>query len=91
MLRVFWCLIGVRARCATRFFGIFEGLVEPGEAVRAGDPVARLWFPDTPGRAPEVLPAPLDGVLACIRAIPATEAGDGAFTLGQPIDPAELA
>ena len=71
--------------------GIFEGLLEPGESVRAGDPVARLWFPDTPARAPEVLQAPLDGVLACIRAIPASEAGDGAFTLGQPVDPAELA
>jgi predicted deacylase len=71
--------------------GIFEGLLEPGETVRAGDPVGRLWFPDTPDRAPTVLPAPLDGVLACIRAIPASEAGDGAFTLGRPIDPAELA
>ena len=71
--------------------GIFEGLLEPGEAVRAGDRVARLWFPDRPARAPEVLRAPLDGVLACIRAIPATEAGDGAFTLGQPIGTEELA
>jgi predicted deacylase len=70
--------------------GIFEGLLEPGVMVRAGDPVARLWFPDTPGRPPDVLRAPLDGVLACIRAIPATEAGDGAFTLGQPVDPAQL-
>ena len=71
--------------------GIFEGLLEPGEPVAAGDPVARLWFPDTPDRPPVVLPAPLDGVLACIRAIPATEAGDGAFTLGRPLDPLELA
>ncbi len=70
--------------------GLFEGLLEPGEPVSAGDTVARLWFPDAPGRAPEPLPAPHDGVLACIRAIPATEAGDGAFTLGRPIDPAEL-
>ena len=70
--------------------GIFEGLIEPGESVNAGDPVGRLWFPNTPGRAPTVLTAPLDGVLACIRAIPATEAGDGVFTLGQPIDPQEL-
>ncbi len=70
--------------------GLFEGLLEPGETVRAGDPVARLWFPDDPAVAPEVLHAPLDGVLACIRAIPATEAGDGVFTLGQPVDPAHL-
>ena len=66
--------------------GIFEGLLEPGDAVRAGDPVARLWFSDRPERRPEVLRAPLDGVLAVIRAIPAIEAGDGAFTLGQPIE-----
>ena len=68
--------------------GIFEGLLEPPAEVRAGDPVARLWFPDTPGRPPEVLRAPLDGVLAVIRSIPATEAGDGLFTTGQPIDAA---
>jgi len=70
--------------------GIFEGLLEPGTAVAAGDPVARLWFPDTPDRAPTVLTAPLDGVLTVLRAIPAIQAGDGAFTLGQPLDPAEL-
>ena len=46
----------------------------------------RLWFPDEPGRAPTVLRAPHDGVLAVIRAIPVTEAGDSAFVLGQPIE-----
>jgi len=71
--------------------GIYEGLLEPGETVSEGDPVARLWFPDTPDRGPTVLRAPRDGVLACTRAIPATQAGDGAFTLGQPIRPEELA
>ena len=71
--------------------GIFEGLLEPPAEVKAGDPVGRLWFPDTPGRPPQMLRAPLDGVLAVIRAIPATEAGDGVFTTGQPIAAAELA
>ena len=71
--------------------GIFEGLLEPGAALREGDPVARLWFPDRLDREPTVLRAPLDGVLAVIRAIPVAEAGDGAFTLGQPIDPGALA
>jgi N-alpha-acetyl-L-2,4-diaminobutyrate deacetylase len=71
--------------------GIFEALLEPPAEVRAGDPVARLWFPDTPGRPPEVLRAPLDGVLVVIRSIPATEAGDGAFTTGQVIEAADLA
>jgi N-alpha-acetyl-L-2,4-diaminobutyrate deacetylase len=70
--------------------GIFEGLLEPGDAVSKGDPVGRLWFPDRIDRAPTVLRAPLDGVLAVIRAIPATEAGDSVFVTGQPIDPAAL-
>jgi N2-acetyl-L-2,4-diaminobutanoate deacetylase len=70
--------------------GIFEGLLEPGAAVKAGDPVARLWFPDRIDRAPTVLEAPLDGVLACIRSIPATEAGDNVFVLGQPIEASAL-
>jgi N-alpha-acetyl-L-2,4-diaminobutyrate deacetylase len=70
--------------------GIFEGLLEPGAAVSAGDAVGRLWFPDRIDRAPTVLRAPLDGVLAVIRAIPATEAGDSVFVTGQPIEPAAL-
>jgi N-alpha-acetyl-L-2,4-diaminobutyrate deacetylase len=65
--------------------GIFEGLLEPGAAVREGDPVGRLWFPERIDRAPTVLRAPLDGVLAVIRAIPVTEAGDSVFVTGQPI------
>ena len=36
--------------------GLFEALLEPPVEVKAGDPVGRLWFPDTPGRPPEVLP-----------------------------------
>ena len=71
--------------------GIFEGMLEPGAAVKEGDPVGRLWFPDRLDRAPTLLRAPLDGVVAVIRAIPATEAGDSVFVTGQPIDPSELA
>jgi N-alpha-acetyl-L-2,4-diaminobutyrate deacetylase len=70
--------------------GLWEGLIEPGTAVRAGAPVGRLWFPDRPARPPEVIAAPLDGVLVVIRAIPPTEPGDSVFTLGQPIEPSAL-
>jgi len=66
--------------------GMFEGLLEPGAAVRAGDPVGRLWFPAQLGRDPEVLRAPLDGIVACVRAIPIAEPGDNVFVLGQPIE-----
>jgi N2-acetyl-L-2,4-diaminobutanoate deacetylase len=71
--------------------GLWEGLVEPGNLVRAGEPVGRLWFPDTPARPPEPIAAPLDGVLVVIRAIPPTEPGDSVFTLGQPIEASALA
>jgi len=70
--------------------GLWEGLIEPGTAVRAGDPVGRLWFPDNPSRPPEVFAAPLDGVLVVIRAIPPTEPGDSVFTLGQRIEASAL-
>src|SRR5262249_30561640 len=66
--------------------GLWEGLIEPGATVRAGDAVGRLWFPDAPSRPPEVIRAPLDGMLAVIRAIPTTEPGDSVFTTGQPIE-----
>ena len=71
--------------------GIFEGLLEPPATGAAGRPGRAPVVPGPPDRPPEVLRAPLDGVLAVIRAIPATEAGDGVFVLGQPIDRAELA
>jgi N-alpha-acetyl-L-2,4-diaminobutyrate deacetylase len=70
--------------------GLWEGLLEPGEPVRAGDPVGRLWFPDRLDRAPELLRAPHDGVVAVVRAIPVTEAGDSVFVLGQPIEASAL-
>ena len=66
--------------------GLFEGLKEPGEAVEEGEPVGRLWFPDELDRAPISLPAPHAGVVVSVRAIPVTEAGDGVFALGQPIE-----
>jgi predicted deacylase len=54
--------------------GLFEGLLEPGEPVKEGDPVGRLWFPDTPTRPHVTLRAHRDGVLV----------------LGQPIEAASL-
>jgi predicted deacylase len=70
--------------------GLWEGLLEPGAEVKAGDPVGRLWFPDRLDREPTILRAPLDGVVAVVRAIPVTEAGDSVFVTGQPIEAATL-
>lgn len=66
--------------------GLFEALLEPGDAVEAGQPVGRLWFVDTPGRPPLELEAPLGGYVAVTKAIPVVEQGDCVFVLGQPID-----
>jgi predicted deacylase len=70
--------------------GLWEGLLEPGAEVKTRDPVGRLWFPDRIDRAPAILRAPLDGVLAVVRAIPVTEAGDSVFVTGQPIEASAL-
>jgi N-alpha-acetyl-L-2,4-diaminobutyrate deacetylase len=66
--------------------GLFEGLKEPGDAVRGGELVGRIWLPDRLDRAPVPLRAPRDGIVASIRAIPVTEAGDGVFAIGLPIE-----
>ena len=70
--------------------GLFEALLEPGDPVSEGEPVGRLWFVDRPDRAPELIRAPLDGVVAVTKAIPVTEQGDCVFVLGVPIDRSEL-
>jgi N-alpha-acetyl-L-2,4-diaminobutyrate deacetylase len=70
--------------------GLWEGLLEPGAEVKAADPVGRLWFPDRIDRKPTILRAPLDGVVAVVRAIPVTEAGDSVFVTGQPIEASAL-
>jgi N2-acetyl-L-2,4-diaminobutanoate deacetylase len=44
--------------------GLYEPLVDLGQPVRAGAPLARIWSPDHSGRAPLSCPAPRDGILA---------------------------
>jgi N-alpha-acetyl-L-2,4-diaminobutyrate deacetylase len=66
--------------------GIFETLVDPGDPVRAGQPVARIHSLEHPDREPEPILAPLDGVTACVRAISRTDQGDNILVFGQPIE-----
>ena len=70
--------------------GLFEALVDPGDAVSAGQPVGRIHFIERPGREPQVIEAPLAGVVAGIRAISTTNQGDNVVVLGQPIDRRDL-
>ena len=66
--------------------GMFEGILEPGDPVAAGEPVGRLWFIDRPGRPAELLRSPVDGFVVVTKAIPVTEQGDCVFVVGTPID-----
>jgi predicted deacylase len=70
--------------------GFWENLLEPGDAVSAGEPVGRLWFPDRPDRRPRIFTAPRDGILVVARAMTPTLAGDSVFVLGQPIEASAL-
>ena len=70
--------------------GFWENLLEPGDAVSAGEPVGRLWFPDRPDRSPRIFAAPRDGILVVARAMTPTLAGDSVFVLGQPIEASAL-
>ena len=70
--------------------GFWENMLEPGDSVKKGDPVGRLWFPATPERSPRVFTAPLDGVLTVVRATTPTLTGDSIFVLGQPIEAEEI-
>jgi predicted deacylase len=47
--------------------GLFEPLVDLGQFVRAGDPVARVHFLDELDRQPREFPAAIDGIAAIIR------------------------
>lgn len=70
--------------------GMWEGMLEPGDPVREGEPVGRLWFIDRPDRPAELLRSPCDGYVVVTKAIPVTEQGDSVFCVGPAIDRSEL-
>ena len=61
--------------------GLFEPLVDVGESVAEGQPVARLHRPDTPGFAPVVVTSPLAGLVLSRRALARAERGDALFQI----------
>jgi predicted deacylase len=63
--------------------GLFEPLVELGAVVEAGQPVARIHFPETPWRNPETVPASGSGEIICKRVPAMTRRGDCLFQLAQ--------
>jgi predicted deacylase len=65
--------------------GLLEGLVEPGEQVEQGQPIARIWSPDGPTRTAVEVPAARTGLLLGLRAVPVVAQGKGIAFVGEPI------
>lgn len=65
--------------------GVFEPLVELGEAVTKGQPAARLHFTETPGREPLMQFFEADGIVMCKRVPARSQRGDCLFHLAAPI------
>ncbi len=62
--------------------GLWEPLVKLGDTVRAGQPAARIHFPETPWAPAVQLPFLRDGFVLCQRIPGRTERGDCLFHLG---------
>jgi hypothetical protein len=62
--------------------GVVEPLAELGEMVQAGQPAARIHFPETPWRKPEELAFRHDGLVLVKRMPGRTVRGDCLFHLG---------
>lgn len=65
--------------------GVYEPLVQLGQQVSAGQPAARIHFPDTPLREPVTVSFEAEGEVVCQRAMAAVQRGDCLFHLAQPV------
>jgi predicted deacylase len=65
--------------------GVYEPLVELGDTVVAGQPAARIHFPDTPLREPVTTYFAEAGTVVCKRVPAAVERGDCLFHLAEPV------
>lgn len=64
--------------------GIFEPLVELGDGVSVGQPVAHIHFIEQPGWEPMIVCAKTDGFVMTRRAIPLTQQGDCVVVVARP-------
>lgn len=67
--------------------GLVEPLVELGDTVAAGQPGARIHFPDTPWREPAVVSFERSGFVLCKRIPGRVKRGDCVFHLGTDLSP----
>ncbi len=66
--------------------GIFEPLVELGDAVEAGQPVGHIHFVEQPSWEPAVVWAKTSGFVMSRRAIPLTQQGDCVVVVARPVE-----
>ncbi len=66
--------------------GLYEPLVELGDMVQAGQPAARIHFPETPWAEPVTATFARDGFVLCKRMPGRTMRGDCLFHLGTDIE-----
>jgi len=62
--------------------GVWEPLVELGDSVKAGQPAARIYTPETPWAKPTVMRFEAAGIVLCKRIPGRTTRGDCLFHLG---------
>ncbi|MEX3845408.1 MULTISPECIES: succinylglutamate desuccinylase/aspartoacylase family protein [Paraburkholderia] len=67
--------------------GVYEPLVDLGEHVHAGQPAARIHFPETPLREPLTVAFAASGEVVCQRAVASVQRGDCLFHLAEPDEP----
>ena len=70
--------------------GLFETLVDLGQRVESGEPVARVHFIERPDREPEPVYAGNDGIVCVVRAVATCEQGDNLVVVAREVDRAEL-
>lgn len=70
--------------------GMVETLVDLGESVKKGDPIARIWFYQDPEREPATYHAPQDGVLYARHTPGLIKRGDDIGYVGIDFDPASI-
>lgn len=61
--------------------GLFVPLKGLGDAVEAGETVAQIHHPDTPGRAPETVASPYTGLVLAMRATAPVQRGDALYQI----------
>lgn len=63
--------------------GIYETLVDPGEEVKRGQSLGRIYCLERPDRPPEVVSSPANGIVCAIRPLPNTQQGDCVAVVGK--------